>query len=87
MAIRSTDEQPPIIHVAREIPLWQLMVAAATLAFTAVTSYVKLDTLGADMKKVLSAQDDTKEKLRDLQFEFRELRSRVVILETKKESP
>lgn len=83
---RSTDPSTPVIKVIREIPLpWLLGIAGIGIVMS-VTSYLKLETLGADMKKVLAAQDTTKDQLRDQQYEMRELRARVVILESKEKT-
>lgn len=86
MNARSTDPSTPVIKVIREIPLpWLLGIAGIGIVMS-VTSYLKLETLGADMKKVLAAQDTTKDQLRDQQYEMRELRARVVILESKEKT-
>ena len=80
---RSTDPSTPVVKVIREIPLpWLLGLAGIGVAM-AVTSYLKLETLGTDMKKVLAAQDTTKDELRDTKYELRELRNRVTSLEAK----
>ena len=80
---RSTDPTTPVVKVIREIPLPWLLGLAGIGIVMAVTSYLKLETLGTDMKKVLAAQDTTKDQLRDLQYEMRELRTRVTSLEAK----
>ena len=80
---RSTDPTTPVVKVIREIPLPWLLGLAGIGIVMAVTSYLKLETLGTDMKKVLAAQDTTKDQLRDLQYEMRELRARVTSLEAK----
>lgn len=84
---RSTDPGAPIVKVTREIPLPWLLGLVGTCIAMAVTSYIKLDMLGLDMKKVLAAQDTTKDQLRDLQYGARELNNRVTALEAKGGKP
>ncbi len=83
MSTRSTDPSTPVVKVIREIPLPWLLGLAGIGIVMVVTSYLKLETLTTDMKKVLAAQDTTKDQLRDLQYEMRELRTRVTSLEAK----
>ena len=83
LSTRSTDPSTPVVKVIREIPLPWLLGLAGIGIVMVVTSYLKLETLTTDMKKVLAAQDTTKDQLRDLQYEMRELRTRVTSLEAK----
>lgn len=80
---RSTDPSTPVVKVIREIPLPWLLGLAGIGIVMMVTSYLKLETLTTDMKKVLAAQDTTKDQLRDLQYEQRESRARISALEAK----
>lgn len=90
MGLRNTDPAAPIVKVTREIPLPWLLGALGLVAIFGVGSYYtqlrhgeQLATLIDDMKKVLAAQDNSKEKLRDVEYEVRELRNRVTALEAK----
>lgn len=83
MNARSTDPNIPVVKVIREIPLPWLLGLAGIGIVMAVTSYTKLETLGVDMKKVLAAQDGTKDQIRDLQYQQRESSARISALESK----
>lgn len=94
MSLRNSDPAAPIIKVTREIPLpWLISLVGsgfligATVFFTQIRQGEKLDSVITDVKTVLKSQDDTKEKVRDQQYELRELRTRVTALESSKGTP
>jgi uncharacterized protein HemX len=85
---RSTDPSAPVIKVVREITVWQMGTAAALVVSFAAAMYYgqqrqgeKLDALTINVDKVLQAQDNTKERVRDLEYEAKTLRERVTKLE------
>lgn len=88
---RSTDPNAPVIKVVREITIWQMGTAAALAVGFAAAMYYgqqrqgeKLDALTVNGEKVLAALDSTKDRVRDLEYEAKNLRERVTALEARK---